>query len=441
MNIAVETEELPEAMMESKTRAWRGWVVCLCASLFFFYEFIQMNMFNAISSQLMEAFRINAEQLGRLSSYYFIANVLFLFPAGMLLDRISTRKIILTSLAICILGTALFASTSSVWAASLFRFFTGIGSAFCFLSVIRLSTRWFPMARLALVTGVVVTMAMIGGMAAQTPLTLLAQAVSWRSALRIDAAFGVLIFFVIWFFVQDYPSSHREQHQREQQQISQMGYWKSMGLAFLKIQNWLGGIYTCLMNLPISLLGGIWGVLYLMDAHHFSKLDATYVTSMLFLGAIVGGPVVGWLSDRIRLRRLPMMMGSLISLGLMLGIIFAQDLSLITLIILFFAMGFTTSTQIIGYPTVAENSLPAITAMSVSVVNITTMGGQAIFQPFFGHLMDLHAKIHHQPLGVYVASDFHWAMLILPVGFIIALLAAFNLRETHCRRREAFTES
>src|SRR5690606_21512991 len=116
-------------------RPWYKWLVCLCASLFFFYEFIQMNMFNAISAQLMQAFHINAAQLGRLSAFYFIANVVFLFPAGMLLDRYSARKIILTSLAICVLGTALFASTSSVFFASFFRFMMGIGSAFCFLSV------------------------------------------------------------------------------------------------------------------------------------------------------------------------------------------------------------------------------------------------------------------------------------------------------------------
>jgi MFS family permease len=317
-----------------------------------------------------------------------------------------------------------------------FRFLTGIGSAFCFLSVIRLSTRWFPAARMALVIGIVVTMAMIGGMAAQTPLTLLAQAVSWRSALFIDASFGVIIFAVIAWFVVDYPPSHHEQHQFERQQISQMGYWKSMGLAFLKMQNWFGGIYVCLMNLPISLLGGIWGVLYLVNAHQLSRLDATYITSMLFLGTIIGGPISGWLSDRICLRRLPMIVGAIISLALILIIMLVPQLSMLSLLLLFLAIGLSTSTQIIGYPTVAENSIPAITAMSVSVVNITVMSGQAIFQPIFGRLMDLHAKLHHQVVGVYIGSDFSWAMLIIPVGFIIALLAVFNLRETYCRRRD-----
>ncbi|WP_423063196.1 MFS transporter [Candidiatus Paracoxiella cheracis] len=414
----------------------RAWVVCLFASLFFFYEFIQLNMFNAISSQLMQTFHIDATELGRLSSFYFISNVAFLFVAGMLLDRFSTRKIILTALGICIVGTALFSTTTSILWASVFRFMTGIGSAFCFLSVIRLSTRWFPAKHLALVTGVIVTMAMIGGMVAQTPLALLAQAVEWRNALLIDACFGVIIFAIIWFGVKDYPSSHKKQHALEQQHIHDMGYWKSLGLAFLKIHNWLGGIYTCLMNLPIGLLGSIWGVLFLMDTHGMSKVAASYITSMLFFGTIIGGPFVGWLSDKMGRRKIPMIIGSVMSLGLILVVMLAPHLAFYTLMLMFLLLGITTSTQIIGYPVVAENSIPAITAMSVSVVNITTMGGYAVFQPFFGRLMDLHARNLHHTVGVYTASDFNWAMLIFPIGFVVALLASFCLRETHCQSRE-----
>ena len=414
---------------------WQSWLVCLSASLFFFYEFIQMNMFDAISVPLMQAFHIQATQLGQLSSFYFISNVIFLFPAGILLDRYSTRKIILLSLNVCILGIAAFALTTSLFWACIFRFLMGIGSAFCFLSVVRLATRWFPFSRLALVTGVIVTMAMLGGMAAQTPLSLLVVILSWRKVLLIDAAFGCLIFLIIARTVKDFPRYYNEYRRLERQQINDMGHWKSMGSAFLKLQNWFGGIYTCLMNLPLSLLGGIWGILYLTNAHHIFKIEATYITSMLFMGTVIGGPLVGFLSDKIGLRRLPMLVGAALSLGLILTVIEISNLSFFSLLMLFLAMGLTTSSQVIGYTMVAENSLPAITAMSVSVVSITTMGGQAIFQPLFGHLMDLHVTYFHHSMGIYLAPDFHWAMLILPIGFLIALGIALCLQETYCRSR------
>ena len=111
----------------------RAWFVVLTAALFFFYEFIQQNMFDAISSSLLRDFHLTAGQLGFISSAYFMANIIFLVPAGMLLDRFATRRVILWSLLFCILGTAGLAIAQTALMAAICRFFTGIGSAFCFL--------------------------------------------------------------------------------------------------------------------------------------------------------------------------------------------------------------------------------------------------------------------------------------------------------------------
>ena len=47
-----------------------AWLVCLAAALFFFYEFLQLNVFNPISQELTQAFGINATDLGYLSSIF-----------------------------------------------------------------------------------------------------------------------------------------------------------------------------------------------------------------------------------------------------------------------------------------------------------------------------------------------------------------------------------
>ncbi|MCX7125160.1 MAG: MFS transporter [Gammaproteobacteria bacterium] len=414
----------------------KSWFVVLIASLFFFYEFIQMNVFNSISSSLMNSFHINAEKLGDLSSFYFIANVVFLFIAGILLDRVSTRRVILTALAICILGTGLFSFSHSFGWACFFRFLTGIGSAFCFLSVIRLASRWFPAKRMALITGLVVTMAMLGGWVSQTPMELLAHAVDWRVALQIDAAAGLFFFLLIFCVVKDYPEHHIEAHLAEQKAIQEIGYLKSLRMAFFRLQNWFGGLYVCLMNLPVGLLGGLWGVLYLTHTTHITKTEASEISSMLFIGTLIGAPIVGWISDKIQMRRPPMLAGAIISLGLILTIIYAHNLSYGTLFLLFFLTGVCTSTQIIGYPMVAENSKRVITAMSVSVVNISVQGGSALFQPFFGYLLDKHMATRMHLIGTqFVASDFSWAMMIFPAGFILAILIVFALPETRCKQK------
>lgn len=393
-------------------------------------------MFNAISTDLMRDFNVSATLLGALSSFYFIANVLFLFMAGNVLDRFSTRSVILTALSICIIGVFTLSFSHNFLTASIARFLMGIGSAFCFLSSIRLASRWFPANKMALVTGVIVTFAMAGGVVAQTPMTLLVHLLGWRNALLIDGAFGSIFVILITIWVQDFPSHHQKTHRAEQMMIREVGVLRSMRLAYFRVQNWLGGIYCCLMNLPIAVLGGLWGVMYLMDAHGLSKLDASYITSALFAGCLVGAPLSGWISDKMGLRRPPMIIGAIISFVLVSILVYFPSLSFGTLFILFALIGLTTGAQIISYALISESAQPIVTAMSVSVVNISVMSGYWIFQPIFGRLMDDKAflRLHHGTQQ-FVGSDYTWAMYLFPAGFILALLCALLVRETHCGKR------
>ena len=173
------------------------WVVCLTCALFFLYEFIQMNMFNSISPEMIKTFQVNASELGNFSAMYLYATTLFVFFVGVTLDRFSVRKLVLTAMASCVVFTSLFALSTSLFMAEIFRFLSGISGAYCFLSCIVLASRWFPPQKLALATGLIVTMAMIGGTLAQTPLTMLVAAVGWRHAILYDSILGALFFVAV----------------------------------------------------------------------------------------------------------------------------------------------------------------------------------------------------------------------------------------------------
>ena len=99
---------------EKTSNTKMAWLVTLTAALFFFYEFIQMNLFNTINMELREAFNLNAEQLGTLFSMYFYANAICLFPVGNMLDRYSTKKLLLFAVSICTIGTFMFALVISL---------------------------------------------------------------------------------------------------------------------------------------------------------------------------------------------------------------------------------------------------------------------------------------------------------------------------------------
>jgi sugar phosphate permease len=409
------------------------WLVCLSAALFFFYEFIQMGMFNSISQELMQDFSINAGQLGYLSATYFYADVIFLFFAGILVDRVSIRFIILSAMVMVVLATILFAYSHSFQLAAFSHFVSGIGNAFCFLSCIKLATRWFSSRRLAFVIGIIITIAMLGGVVAQTPFALLAQAWGWRTAVLANAGLGTVITLIVYMFVRDYPKQQTPEVIAEKNLISS-SIKKSIFLVLLNKQNVLGGLYACLLNLPIILLGELWGVMYLTQVHHLLKTQASLVAMMIFVGTILGSPLVGWISDTIGKRRLPMIIGALLSLFVLFCIMFLANLDFVSLLILFLLLGAFTSTQIISYPLIAESNPRCLTGTSTGLASILIMGGGAVFQPLFGWLMDLHwDKALSHGVAIYSSSNYLDGLTIMPIAFVISLIAACFLRETYCQ--------
>lgn len=414
-----------------KSSSYRqSWFVCLSAALFFFYEFIQMHMFNAINDELRLAFHVNATQLGVLSSTYLIGDVAFLLPAGMLLDRFSTRGILLSSLAVSIIGTLGFSQTHSFAAAAFFHGISGCGNAFCFLACIMLVSRWFPTNRQAFVVGIVVTMAFLGGVIAQTPLAWMANVVGWRVSLVYDAILGGIFFLVILINVKDFPDDyiHPIKHG------TGVSFMTGLKAAILNVQNSLAGTYTCLLNLPIMVLDAVWGVTYLKVVHGLNNIQASNVAAMIFFGSMIACPLAGFISDRIGLRKKPMIIGAILSLFIVLLIVWIPGWSYATLLGLFFLLGIFTSTQIISYPFSAESNTAALTGTSLGFVSLLIMGGAAVAQVLFGKLLDMNWDgVIVNSERIYSISAYNKAMWMFPIAMGIGLLASLLMKETYCK--------
>lgn len=408
--------------------AFLPWLVCFSASLFFFYEFIQGNMFASIAENIMQDFKVQADKMAYLSSIYYVSNVIFLFVAGYLLDRFSTKKTILIAMMLCVLSTFILAQAQSFYIALLCRFVTGIGSAFCFLGPIRLASRWFPPKQMAMVTGIIVTMAMTGGMLAQYPLTKLVSQVGWRDALMQVGWLGVAMLGVMFFGIIE------KKHLTHAKTIIKENFFSRAKTTYLNTQTLRAAMYTSLMNMVIAVLGAMMGTLYLVQRLGVSKEEAAVVNTMLFLGAIIGGPVIGWISDKLCLRIAPMKIGGVASLLVVLLMLFAP-VSLATMKVLFFLLGFFTAAQVISYALVAESNSPLVTATAVSVVSILTQGGYVIYQNIFSVLLMSHGQMQLlNGVPTYSLADYQYAALIFPLGLVIALAVLFGLKETHCRQ-------
>jgi MFS family permease len=419
---------LKETNLREYTRDLKPWLVCIAASLFFLYEFIQINIFSSINTAIMQAFKLDATHLGLLASSFSYSTVAFLLPAGQILDRFSPKKVILATLLLCIAGIVGFSQANHFWEAVFFRFLEGIGSAFCFLGCFRIAANWFRNKSLAFIAGIIGTIGMLGGIIAQMPIIFLLQIFTWRYALLIDAIIGIFIFAIIYFIVDDYP--HKADYFKAAGSLQKIGYWNSLKSTYLNAQNWLCGIYTCLLNIPLVVLGAIWGSMFLEQVHHFNDIQSSKVVSMLFWGTIIGSPLVGFISDKMNSRKKPMLLGALLALIIILLVCAAPHLSYIYAVFLFFLLGFCISTLILGNPTAAESNIPALSATSASIVSFITMSGYIIFQPLFGWIMDCYGK-HYSVNGliIYSSESYKNALLIIPIAFLVAIIATFSIRD------------
>lgn len=403
------------------------WMVCFAATLFFFYEFIQGNMFASIAANIMQDYQIQADRMAWLSSIYYLSNVLFLFVAGIVLDRFSIKNTLLIAMFLCVMSTFFLAYSHSFYAALFCRFITGIGSAFCFLGPVRLASHWFPPKRMALVTGAIVTMAMAGGMLAQYPLTKLVNLVGWRQAVQNVGILGLIILIFMFFGIKEKPYAHSKPKEKPLKVLS------AAKKAYFNTQYLRAAFYASLMNMAIAVFGAMMGTLYLVQRLGISSEQASVINGFLFLGAIVGSPLVGWISDKMGLRIIPMKMGVIASLLTLIAILYLP-VSYGVMAILFFLLGLFTSTQVISYALVAESSSLLMTATAVSVISIMTQGGYIIYQNLFSYVLtNLSDGRMVNGTPVYHLDAYQHAAIILPLGLFIAYLMLLGLKETRCQ--------
>jgi MFS family permease len=408
----------------------KAWFLTLFGALFFFYGFFQTNMMTALQGPLMQDFKASATDVGFVSAFYFYSTILFIIPAGLILDRFSIRKILLANMAIIIVGTLIFAYSGNLFLVGVARFVCGIMSAFSLLACLKLASLVQPPEKLALASSLIITIGMFGGMLSSILTQTWVAYFGWRGALILIAALGALIALILWMAIH---LPHEAAEEKELKEVrSHLGIGESLWIVIKKWQNWGCGLFTTTVNLPVAIFGALFGINYLTQIYKISAPQAASITSMLFFGMIFGSPFFGWLANYMKQRRLPMVLGSIACLALVLILLYVPLSNLGLLFILFFAIGLTSAAQVLGYPVIAESNTPDTTATALSLASILIMGlGYGLGLPFVGWLIDLGLK------GPMPLEAYHNAFMTIPIGILIGVILSLFIKETkHLGRTE-----
>jgi MFS family permease len=409
-----------------------AWLIWSLGALFYCYEYFLRISPNVFTGDLMSTYGLGGAALGNLIAFYYYAYTPMQLPVGILMDRYGPRLLLTLASLGCALGSFLFVATNIIWVAALGRFVVGLSSAFAFVGVLKLASIWLPADRFGFIAGFTTTLGMVGAMIGQNILVILVNHMGWRMTTYISAVVGIILAVIIWAIVRNANSEVKKKVPYEP--IHFFEIFKNLKKALSHRQIWLAGLVGCCYYIPTSVFAELWGVPYFEQARGFSEQEAAFVVSMIFLGWAVGGPIVGWLSDRLHLRKLPVIIGGFIAAILIAFILLLPAITVTVSAIAFFVFGAASSAENITFAIARESSDPKIAGTSVAVNNMLVMLGGMVLQPVVGKLLDSRWQgAVLEGHRVFSNADYVHALIVLPIGLALGAILTFFIRETYAK--------
>jgi sugar phosphate permease len=395
----------------------------LVATLFYLYEFVLRVAPSSMFSYLMTDFHIQATELGLLTSVYFISYSLLQVPIGALTDRFGPRRLLTFAILLCAFSTLLFAKTTDYFWVCVARFFIGAGSAFAFISCMKIITIWFGARWFPLLTGITLTIGTLGAVAGEIPISfaLGISSITWRGLMEFLGYVGLGIAVLAWLLIKD-----RNAH-NPHPSYDNVRFWASLrGVAKSK-QNWIIALYGFMVTAPTDAFGGLWGVPFLVQAHGFSREAAATACAMTFVGIATGSPILGWLSTYWENRRRVMWVGSLGSLIAISTLIYSPVLSFGMASALFFAFGFLSS-YVLAFVVIRDIMPAQLVGTAVGFVNMGSMIGSSVLIYLMGWVLDF--VWDGQMLDgnrFYDLTAYQYSLLVMPVCYILSTFVLIPL--------------
>ncbi len=417
------------------------WIMFSIAVSFYCYIYFLRISPSTMKPELLQHFNITAAQFGNLAAFYYYAYTPMQIPVGVLIDKYGVRTTLVMACLICVLGVTVFISANESYAMACFgRFLMGFGSAFAYISVLKISSLWLPTRHFALAAGLTTALAMTTAIFSELYLAKWVHVIGYDDALYSAVVIGIVLASVIFLFLRNRPRPEHA-HRPPAYRSSFPELISGLRTIFSRAQTYYIGAIGFLFYLPASVFMDLWGIPYFQDAYHLSPEAASHIMMMPFIGWIIGSPTAGYISDKIGLRRPPLLIASVMGLILSFVIFYVPDIPLSFMTVLLFLLGFFCGSHPLVFSLIRENNSNKLSGTSTATINFMIMLGGVIFQPICGVLLNWHWNTHAtmaQGLRSYSAADYHFALAIIPLGLALSILFVLLTKETYCHLPEDY---
>ena len=258
----------------------------------YFLSYLYRSTNAVLAPYLSNDLNLNAEQLGLITSAYFLTFGLFQLPLGVLLDKFGARKVQSILFLIAATGAILFSLGNDVWSLVTARGLIGLGVSGALMAAFKAFAVWFPKERLPLLIGLFMSAGGMGAIVASTPLEMALQITDWRGVylfIGIVTIFvGVLIFFIV-------PEKQENNYNEKALPVLKVLKHIYTSYAFWRI----GPLSGIAGGTGLAILG-LWAGPWLSDIGKFNKNE---IANILFISTImmtIGTTSLGIITDYLR---------------------------------------------------------------------------------------------------------------------------------------------
>lgn len=386
------------------------------AVFFYFYEYFIRVSPSVMTTPLMNSFGVQAGIFGFVSAFYLYTYSAMQIPVGIAVDRYGARLLLTIGAILVGVGSIVFSLTTHVYGLAIGRLFQGIGSSFGFISVIYVCTHWFPQNRWALMIGIANALGMLGAVIGEGPMSVAVENFGWRASMMVLGLIGLGLAVLMVLLVRNNPIEGDRFHQHT--------FLEGFKTVIKNYRSWIisiacGGYYSIL-----AVFAALWCTPFLVKAYGVSTELASFASSMIFLGYVVGGPITGHFSDYLALRKLPLLFGSLGSGLLLIPIIYLTAIPFFWTFILLFILGFLTSFHLLTYTFAIELNPLHAKGSATALANTVVFVVASVMQPLVGVLLDWRSVGNE-----YTVGDYQFALMLIPISVFVSFIALFFLKD------------
>lgn len=388
-----------------------GSIVWFMVTIFVVYSFCLNTAAAVFAESIKSSLHISNLGVSIALGAFISGFALMQIPAGYLLDKYNARFVVSGGVLLLTLGNIMISFTNNAVLFSIANFIQGIGASFAFVAAGVVIAQWFSIKLFPILFGLTQTLSCILAAVIHYIFSVALTTHTWNEIYQILAVFGGILFILTLLLVKS-PADYPRVETSLKQSLMQVLKNKQILLCAIAATASFGTLLA---------YASFW-YLDVQKFYSIQMLDAVIISGMIFVGIGIGTPLLGWISNRLKSRKL------IIHVSLCLGTMFLlmclylphyQIESLIIIKIVSFFTGFLLSGSMLFYTVVSELSSNNTRGVALSFTNT----GVFLFNTLLMFIPYLFVT--------QTSSMFFTYLWILPFCIIISILLNYFIKESY----------